>query len=55
LAELEGWFISQGCSHGFVDTELSNRRAHAFYLRAGYLEVSRDHGQVLLQKPLLAR
>jgi GNAT superfamily N-acetyltransferase len=55
LAELEAWFAGQGCSSSFVDTELSNRRAHAFYLRAGYLELSRDHGQVLLRKALLAR
>jgi len=54
LAELEAWFVSQGCSECFVDTELSNARAHAFYLRAGYLELSRDHGQVLLRKVLLA-
>jgi GNAT superfamily N-acetyltransferase len=55
LAELEAWFVSRGCSASFVDTELSNQRAHAFYLRAGYLELSRDHGQVLLRKALLAR
>ena len=55
LAELEAWFVSQGCSHSFVDTELSNQRAHGFYLRTGYSELSRDHGQVLLRKPLLAR
>jgi hypothetical protein len=55
LAELEAWFMSQGCRESFVDTELSNARAHAFYLRAGYLELSRDHGQVLLRKVLLAR
>jgi GNAT superfamily N-acetyltransferase len=55
LAELEAWFTSQGCRESFVDTELSNVRAHAFYLRAGYLELSRDHGQVLLRKVLLAR
>lgn len=54
LAELEAWFLSQGCSASFVDTELSNQRAHAFYLRTGYLELSRDHGQVLLRKSLLA-
>jgi GNAT superfamily N-acetyltransferase len=53
LAELEAWFISQACAESFVDTELSNQRAHAFYLRRGYLERSRDHGQVLLSKPLL--
>jgi len=52
LAELEAWFESQGASASFVDTELSNERAHAFYLRAGYLELSRDHGQVLLRKAL---
>ena len=52
LAELEAWFVSHGCSASFVDTELSNARAHAFYLRAGYLELSRDHGQVLLRKTL---
>ena len=52
LADLEAWFSAQGASRSFVDTELSNRRAHAFYTRAGYLEVSRDYGQVLLQKPL---
>ena len=55
LSELEAWFVSQGCSASFVDTELSNQRAHAFYLRQGYLELSRDHGQVLLRKPLLGR
>jgi len=52
LAELEAWFVEQGCRASWVDTELSNERAHAFYLRRGYLEVSRDFGQVLLQKPL---
>ena len=52
LADLEGWFEGQGALASFVDTELSNRRAHAFYLRAGYAEVSRDYGQVLLQKKL---
>jgi len=54
LADLEAWFASQGCGESFVDTELSNARAHAFYLRAGYLELSRDHGQVLLRKTLPA-
>jgi len=54
LAELEAWFASQGSSASFVDTELSNQRAHAFYLRAGYLELSREHGQVLLRKALPA-
>ena len=54
LAELEAWFLSRGCHESFVDTELSNQRAHAFYLRRGYLELSRDHGQVLLRKALLA-
>lgn len=54
LAELEAWFQSQGASASFVDTELANERAHAFYLRSGYLELSRDHGQVLLRKALLA-
>jgi GNAT superfamily N-acetyltransferase len=53
LAELEAWFVSRGASESFVDTELSNQRAHAFYLRGGYRELSRDHGQVLLRKPLL--
>lgn len=52
LADLERWFSAQGASASFVDTELSNQRAHAFYGRAGYVEVSRDYGQVLLQKPL---
>jgi GNAT superfamily N-acetyltransferase len=52
LAELEAWFAEQGCRASWVDTELSNERAHAFYLRRGYLEVSRDFGQVLLYKPL---
>jgi hypothetical protein len=52
LDELESWFSVQGCLASWVDTELSNQRAHAFYLRRGYLEVSRDFGQVLLQKPL---
>jgi len=52
LADLERWFSTQGATASFVDTELSNRRAHAFYGRAGYVEVSRDYGQVLLQKPL---
>jgi len=52
LADLERWFASRGAVGSFVDTELSNQRAHAFYMRAGYAEVSRDYGQVLLQKPL---
>lgn len=50
LSELESWFRTQGCEASFTDTELANERAHAFYLRAGYEEVSRDFGQVLLQK-----
>jgi GNAT superfamily N-acetyltransferase len=54
LAEFEAWFVSQGCSESFVDTELSNERAHVFYLREGYRELSRDHGQVLLRKALRA-
>ena len=54
LADIEDWFVSQGCCASFVDTELSNQRAHAFYLRTGYRELSRDHGQVLLRKTLLA-
>ena len=54
LAQLEAWFLSRGCSASFVDTELSNRRAHDFYLRQGYFELSRDYGQVLLHKPLNA-
>ena len=52
LAELEAWFAARGCQASWVDTELSNQRAHGFYLRQGYQEVSRDYGQVLLQKPL---
>jgi hypothetical protein len=52
LDELESWFVSQGCQASWVDTELSNQRAHAFYLRRGYVEVSRDFGQVLLHKQL---
>jgi hypothetical protein len=52
LADLEGWFAASGVEASFVDTELSNQRAHAFYVRAGYVEVSRDYGQVLLQKTL---
>jgi len=52
LAELERWFAEQGCHASWVDTELSNQRAHGFYLRQGYQEVARDYGQVLLQKPL---
>jgi len=55
LADLESWFANQGCGASFVDTELSNRRAHAFYLRAGYLEISQDYGQVLLRKALVTR
>lgn len=54
LSDLEEWFASKGCTQSFVDTEISNARAHAFYLRQGYLERSRDHGQVLLSKPLPA-
>ena len=52
LNELEAWFSERGCLASWVDTELSNERAHAFYLRQGYREVSRDFGQVLLQKSL---
>lgn len=52
LADLERWFMAEGAAASFVDTELSNARAHAFYIRAGYAEVSRDYGQVLLRKPL---
>jgi len=54
LEELESWFAARGCTASWVDTELSNKRAHAFYARRGYLEVSRDFGQVLLHKPLAA-
>lgn len=52
LAELEAWFVTQGCFESWVDTELSNRRANAFYARAGYREVARAFGQVLLKKVL---
>jgi hypothetical protein len=52
LAELEAWFVGQHCDESWVDTELSNQRAHAFYLRVGYVEVARDFGQVLLKKTL---
>ena len=52
LEELESWFAVQGSKASWVDTELSNQRAHAFYQRRGYLEVARDFGQVLLHKPL---
>lgn len=52
LADLEDWFAGQGVTASFVDTELANQRARAFYVREGYVEVSRDYGQVLLQKPL---
>lgn len=55
LDELEAWFSVQGCNASWTDTELSNERAHAFYLRRGYREVSRDFGQVLLQKALGAQ
>jgi len=52
LGELEAWFASRGARESWVDTELSNSRAHAFYVRRGYGEVSRAFGQVLLRKPL---
>jgi hypothetical protein len=52
LGALEQWFLARGCVASWVDTELSNRRAHGFYLKLGYREVSRDFGQVLLQKTL---
>jgi hypothetical protein len=52
LGQLEDWFVGAGARASWVDTELSNRVAHAFYLRRGYVEVSRDFGQVLLKKPL---
>ncbi|MFZ5891992.1 MAG: GNAT family N-acetyltransferase [Myxococcota bacterium] len=52
LAELEDWFAARGARESWVDTELSNSRAHAFYLRKGYSEVARAFGQVLLKKPL---
>ncbi len=52
LQELEAWFLARGALASWVDTELSNERARAFYARTGYQEVSRDYGQVLLQKPL---
>lgn len=55
LRDLEDWFSMRGCLASFTDTELSNQRAHAFYLRHGYLEISRAHGQVLLRKPLASR
>lgn len=53
LAELEAWFVKNGCSESWVDTELSNQRALAFYARVGYVEVRRDFGQVLLKKTLV--
>ena len=52
LMELEDWFKKTGCSESWVDTELSNQRALAFYTRVGYLEVRRDFGQCLLKKKL---
>ena len=52
LAALEAWFRARGCVASWVDTELSNQRAHGFYLRRGYEEVSRDFGQVLLKKSI---
>lgn len=52
LMELEDWFKKAGCSESWVDTELSNQRALAFYARVGYLEVRRDFGQCLLKKKL---
>lgn len=52
LAELEEWFEARGARESWVDTELSNRRAHEFYLRVGYTEVARAFGQVLLKKSL---
>ncbi|MGC4087320.1 MAG: GNAT family N-acetyltransferase [Polyangiaceae bacterium] len=52
LQELEAWFAAQGAKESWVDTELSNARAHAFYLRQGYVEVARAFSQVLLKKPL---
>lgn len=52
LAELENWFAKNGCTTSWVDTELSNQRAHSFYVRTGYVEVARDFGQVLLKKQL---
>jgi GNAT superfamily N-acetyltransferase len=54
LEKLEDWFRSRECEEVWVDTELQNQRAHAFYLRRGYVEVARDFGQVLLKKPLKA-
>ena len=52
LSELEEWFAARGARESWVDTELSNTRAHAFYLRRGYVEVARAFGQVLLKKSL---
>jgi hypothetical protein len=52
LSQLEQRFVTDGCHSVWTDTELDNARAHAFYLRQGYVEVSRDYGQVLLKKQL---
>jgi len=52
LADLEAWFVARGARESWVDTEQSNGRAIEFYRRGGYVEVSRDYGQVLLKKPL---
>lgn len=52
LSELEEWFEARGARESFVDTELKNARAHAFYQRKGYGEVARAFGDVLLKKPL---
>lgn len=52
LSELEEWFEARGARESWVDTELRNTRAHAFYERNGYTEVARAFGDVLLKKRL---
>jgi len=52
LAVMEDWFRMSGASESWVDTEIRNTVAVAFYTRMGYKVVSEKWGQVLLRKRL---
>lgn len=49
---IEQWFRDLDIKESWVDTEVKNRKAIAFYLSLGYKEVNRSFGQVLFKKAL---
>jgi hypothetical protein len=53
LKALERFFVENGCSASWVDTELSNFKALDFYKRNGYVLVRSDWGHCLLKKDLV--